>query len=390
MNLKELHNRSVLLFGKSRAFSSDEFESQMKYHKINLLREYRDDIKIVVEGKMMTPYEQNASDELYEKYSQSLEFISIDVFEKELAKYIDDNTLLMSLKLSHDKERLKSFIQNSMIGDELFFKLLKMYSWSGEDFFENDGNRDVSAALILRFYENIERNHNVQYATTGIMHLVTQAKSTQLLKVISSLEPIKHNPKIQYTIAKSIYCDDEMQESLFKSENAELLEALSLNKNLKRALVEEFLKDERLANSVAKNITLTEELFELLITKRAGLALNESLTPRMQEELFLPGESEVLYALALNNSTQESILMQLLESRSEDIKSAVYANSSIPVYVLEQAYKNGQNYKELAKNESTPIEILYQLQLDGRYERAVKTNPAFGRHIQSENIGWEI
>ncbi|MDQ1245158.1 MAG: hypothetical protein QG565_1499, partial [Campylobacterota bacterium] len=212
MNLEELKNKTVLLFGKSRAFSSDEFESQMRFHKIGIAKEYSEDVAVVVEGKMMTPYEQNASSTLYEQYGAALEFISIDVLEKELAKHIDADTLMMSLKLSHDKERLKSFLKNSMISDALFFRLLNMYKWGGEDFFENDDNRDVSAALILRFYENIEPNHNVQYATTGLMHLVSQTKSTQLLKAISLLEPIKQNPKIQYAIAMSSYSDEEMQE----------------------------------------------------------------------------------------------------------------------------------------------------------------------------------
>jgi hypothetical protein len=42
----------------------------------------------------------------------------------------------------------------------------------------------------------------------------------------------------------------------------------------------------------------------------------------------------------------------------------------------------------LAANTATPVELLYQLSLDRRFERAVKTNPAFGKHIQTHNIGW--
>ena len=390
MNLKELENGSVLLFGKSRAFSSDEFASQMKFHKISVCKEFNDDVVVVIDGRMMTPYEENTSDALYEKYSKTLEFISIDILEKELAKYIDPDTLLMSLKLSHDKARLKSFIQNSMLSDELFLKLLKMYSWSDEDFFENDDNRDVSSAFILRFYENIERNHNVQYATTGIMHLVAQAKSTELLKAISLLEPIKYNHKIQLAIAMSIYCDDDMQESFYKTNNLEILEALSINKNLKRTLIEEFLKDEELGRNVARNIELTEELFELCKSHKLGLALNESLTLEMQEELLSLKDEETSYSLALNNNINEKILAVLLKSTNQDIKSAIYENKSTPVSILEEAYKNNLHYEELAKNENTPIEMLYQLQLDSRYERFVKTNKAFGKHIQQENIGWEI
>ena len=390
MNLKELEDKTILFFGKSRAFSSDEFASQMRFHKINLASEFDDSVALVIEGKMMTPYEQKASNELYEKKYQGLEFVSIDVLEKELAKYIDADTLLMSLKLSHDKERLKSFLQNSTISDELFFKLLKMYSYRGEDFFENDDNRDVSAAFILRFYENIERNHNVQYATTGFMHLVSQTKSTQLLRAISLLEPIKQNPKIEFAIAMSIWCDDAMQESFFKTSNPRVLEALSQNRNLKPSLIKEFLKDEKLGRNVAKNIKLTDELFELFKTNKIGLALNESLTLRMQEELLSYDDEKISYALALNNSIDEKILNLLLESTNEEIRSAIYENKTTPVAILEKAYKNNEYLQEIAKNENTPVEILYQLQLDSRYARSVMENPAFGKYIQQENIGWQM
>lgn len=390
MNLQELKNRAILLFGKSRAFSMDEFASQLKFHNIGLSSEFNSDVALVVDGKMMTPYEQNISDALYKEHSENMDFVSIDVLEKELAKYIDANTLLMSLKLSRNKERLKSFLQNSMIGDELFFKLLKMYSWGGEDFFENDDNRDVSAAIILRFYQNIERNHNVQYATTGFMHLVSQTKRPQLLKAISLLEPIKYNPKIQYAIAMNIWCDDDLQELLFKTNDPNILEALSQNRNLKQELIEEFLKDEKLGRNVAKNIKLTDELFELFKTNKIGLALNDSLTLDMQKELLSYGDEKISYALALNNGIDEEIVNQLLESTNEEIRSALYENPKTPAVILEKAYKNNQYCKEIAKNENTPVEILYQLQLDSRYARSVMENPAFGRHIQQENIGWEL
>ncbi|MCK9473681.1 hypothetical protein [Sulfurimonas sp.] len=391
MNLKELQNKKILLFGKSRAFSMDEFASQLKFHKIEITSELDENVALVVDAKMMTPYEQNRSDALYESHSRSVEFTSIDEVERELAKHIDANTLLMSLKLSRNKERLKSFLQNSMIDDTLFFKLLKMYSWSGEDFFENDDNRDVSAALISRFYENIERNHNVQYATTGILHLIGQTKNRELLKAISLLEPIKFHPKIECAIAMSLYCDEEMQEYFFKnSKNPKILEALSLNKDLKPALAIEFLKDEELGKNVAKSIKLTDELFELCKEQKVALALNETLTPKMQEELLRANDEEVCYALSLNGNLDKKILNSLLQSRDKNILSSIYANKAIPIELLEDAYRNGKYYEELAKNESTPIEILYQLQLDSRYERFVKTNAGFGKHIQQVNIGWEV
>jgi hypothetical protein len=222
------------------------------------------------------------------------------------------------------------------------------------------------------------------------MHLVSQTKNTQLLKAIALLEPIKQNPKIQVAIAMSIYSDDEMQEFFFKTNNSDVLEALSQNKNLKRELIEEFLKDEKLGRNVAKNIELSDELFELFKANKIGLALNESLTPKMQKELLSYNDEKILYALALNNNIDEGILNLLLESTNEEIKSALYENKKTAVAILEEAYKEGKYLKEISKNENTPVEILYQLQLDSKYARGVMENPTFGKHIQQENIGWEV
>ena len=388
MNLDELKNKSILLFGKSRAFSSNEFEDQMRFYDISVVKEYNDDVVLAVDGRMMTPYEQNESDELYE--SKKAPSISIDILEKELAKHINEETLLMSLKLSHEKGRLKSFLQNTTISDELFLRLLKIYSWSGEDFFENDDNRDVTAALISRFYENIERNHNVQYATTGLIHLVAQTKSVELLQTISELKPLKFHPKIKYAIAMSIYCDEPMQKRLYKTGEDEILEALSFNKFLSKSLVEKYLSNERFASNIAKSINLDDELFELLSDYTQSLARNENLSLEMQEKLLSKNIQTINYALSLNNKIDKKIIEILLGLDDENIKLAVYENSSTPIEILEEAYKDSKYHLSLSKNENTPIEILYQLQLDSRYERYVKTNPAFGKHIQSENIGWQV
>ena len=388
MNLQDLQVRTLFMFGKPRAFSLEEFQSQIQHHKLHFVEEYHEDVDLLVEGRMMTPYEQNMSDDLYE--NKQIESINIDVLEKILAASLEDDTLLMSLKLSHDKERLKSFLQNSCISDSLFLKLLKLYSWSGEDFFENDDNRDVSAAFISRFYENIERNHNVQYATSGFIQLVSQAKSSEILQAIADLEPLSYHPKIMMAIAMSRYCDEKMQKKLHKKCDEKIDEALSFNKNLSLALVGEFMKEERLGCNVAKSRELDDILFEQLQNFALCLASNPSLTLKMQEQLLDSNEQEIYLALADNPNLQEGVLKRLLKESNELIQSALYENTAMAVELLEEAYKEGKYYKSLAKNENTPVEILYQLQLDSRYERYVKTNGAFGKHIQSENIGWLV
>jgi len=388
MNLEELKNKTLLLFGKPRAFSLQEFDAQMKHHKITLVDELNDAVIISVDGRMMTPYEQLESDALYEK--GGIASMNIDALETQLALEIDEDTLLMSLKLSHDKERLKSFIQNSMITNSLFFRLMKMYNWNGEDFFENDDNRDVSAAFIARFYENIERNHNVQYATSGFIHLVAQAKNAELLNAISLLEPLQFHPKIKTAIAMSAECNASMQKRFFKSGDTTVLEALSVNENLLPELVQEFMKSEEYAQNIARTLKLTKDFFSELQNFGEALAYNVTLDETMQETLLKDATKMVKLALASNHALSVKSRAILLDLDDEKINQAIYENKATPHELLEKAYEDEKYHSSLAKNENTPVEILYQLQLDSRYERYVRTNAGFGKHIQSENIGWMV
>ena len=448
MNLENLKGETVLLFGKSRAFSSSEFFTQMKTHTIEVATEYREGISIFVEGRMMTPYEQIESEKLYEK--KIGEFISIDILENILAQTIDEDTLLMSLKLSHDKQRVKSFIQNSMISDTLFFKLLKLYSWNGEDFFENDDNRDVTASLIRRFYKDIEKNHNVEYATLGLMHLIVQCKDTKLIEAIVALEPLQKSLKnenkdskfsivtaiathqyssksiismliknansyVKTLIAMREDCDYTLQNRLFNNGAKEVLEALSYNSLLDKRLVNFFFKENIYIKNLAKYLILDDELFELFFPEYAQeLAENESLTYELQKKLVSLHTDNVRLALASNPNIQEKFVNELVSEGSMDVSFAIYKNENTPQQTLEEAYDNRLNHfalahnkntpvkilkllsesadskvlEGLAKNESTPIEVLYQLQLDRRFERYVKENPSFGKHIETENLGW--
>ncbi len=414
MNLQEYRDKKILFLGKPRAFSQEEFVSQLAAHHIALKKELDDAIDTVLEGRMMTPYEQNLSDELYEK--GGFTFLEIDAFERALAQTIDDNVLLMSLKLSNDKERLKSFLQNSCVSDTLFLKLLEMYKWSGEDFFENDDNRDVTAALIGRFYENIERNHNVQYATTGLIHLVSQTQNPLLLEAISTLEPLKLHSKLSILLAQHPCTPKKVLKKLLREGSTFVLEAMCANSALDTAMIKELAKDEKYAKILAQEVKLSEERFELLQTYAKELALNETLSDAMQKELLALHNSAVDEALASNSAITDETFAYLMQRSDAKLKELLLTNPNIDEVSLREAYKESKNHiaiaknpalpediakelfesddaeilESLARNEATAVDILYQLQLDSRFERAVKSNTAFGKHIQSQNIGWLV
>jgi len=422
--LNSLKDTKVLLFGKSRAFASFEFIHQMNFHNIELVQEYSSDISTFIEGRMMTPYEQIESENLYKKDLGV--FISIDEVEKDLAKKIDEDSLLMSLKLSHDKDRLKQFIQNSQITDSLFFKLLKLYSWSGEYFFDNDDNRDVTASIIRRFYKNIEQNHNVEYAPLGLMHLITQSNNENLIELIFYLEPIQkalknriddiifpiiraiatnryssnriilklmkaENRHLNKIIAMRENNDITIQKKLFHSADEDLKEILISNSYLNKSIALEFIEEKLYQEKIASSIELDRELFKKLFPKYAkNLAQNSSLTYSDQEKLFALNSDEIYQSLSLNRELDRDIIKRLEEEIGLDLNLAFYKNISVETLRTLVDTQDIKVLKSLAQNENTPIDILYQLQLDRRVERLVKENKNFTKHIQTENLGWLV
>ena len=449
MNFETLKNRNIILFGKSRALGNQEFLKQLHNHEITLVKEMDESVVLIVEGRMVNPVEQDELDRLYaDKVAPMLE---IEPLERWLCSNIEADTLLMSLKLSGDKERLMGYLQNPYIDNALFLRLLALYNWEGEGFFENDENRDITAALISRFYENIERNHNVQYANMGIMHLLNQSDNQELLETIALLSPLqqalkegcdnstqkilnaialhpntsikvlkqwlkKGNEDIQTLIAMREDLSQQIQEYLLNLQKPIIHEVLSLNHTLHHDVAMILL--ETFPENIAKQILLDDALFtHLKDNYQEALAENLNLTPQMQEELAR-GSEEIQVILARNSALDTKVFSLLLEVEKPDVIKALIHNPQMGSAQLKALYEKdatlygadiAANPKtepavlevlshssdvevllSLARNESTPVDLLYQFQLDSRLARAVKENASFGKHIQRDNIGWDV
>jgi hypothetical protein len=416
MNYDELHGKSILLLGKPRALNFEEFETLLKLHEISLSSKYEENVALVIEGKLMNPLQQDEGARLYEL--GVIPIVAIEGVEQWLCGSIEPNRLLMSLKLSRDQERLVDFIQNRYISNELFFKLLKLYDWQSEGLFDNDSNRNVTAALISRFYKDIERNHNVQYAMSGLTHLIQKYGTTELIDAISELSPIVRefknpNDRTLAGVLDAMALHPQTDEKILRQligERSELLARrvpLALETELlalKNETIDQLLSyNETLSSDganrlealhqqfIAQSFPLDEDRFDRLLNHCAvSLASNTSLSVTMQQTLIELDEVEVNLALAANASIASNLLALLYESGRYNMRIA--GNRAVTPQQCETLWSSNDPavLNALAANVSTPVEILYQLALDSRYERSVKTNAAFGKHIQTHNIGWQV
>ncbi len=449
MNFDALRNKNIILFGKSRALSGDEFIKQLHNHDITLVDDVNDGVEVIVQGRLVNPIEQDTLERLYEEKVAPI--IEIEALEKWLCSAIDVDKLLMSLKLSGNRERLMGYLQNPYISNTLFLRLLKLYNWEGVGFFESDDNRDITAALISRFYENIERNHNVQYANMGIMHLLNQSGDVELTETIALLAPLQTALKegcdnstqkilnaialhpnmsskvlkqwlkngsddIQMLIAMRHDLSLPMQQYLLNLGKPIIDETLSLNPTIDPEIALTLLRT--FPENIAKHIVLDTGLFDsLLEAYDQALAQNPTLSPAMQEKLLERGE-EVEAVLAGNLELEDSVFERLSKSDNPKVVSALLGSSRMDSAGIRALFeKDGTRFAAeiaanaktetsilqqlascedlnvllaLAKNPSTPVGLLYQFQLDRRLERAVKENPSFGKHIQRDNIGWNV
>lgn len=412
MNYGDLNGKSVLLLGKTRSLNNDEFETLLKLHGITLCKAYTEGVALIIEGRMMNPLESQEAERLYAMDAAPM--VSLDPIEKWLCSSIEPNRLLMSLKLSRDQERLVDFIQNPYITDELFFKLLKLYDWKGEGFFDNDSNRDVTAAIIGRFYEDLARNHNVQYAMSGLAHLIERYGNGELIGAIAELAPLTReikNPQNSSLngVLDAIALHPDTPEAILRALMAGRSELLAHRVPL--SLEPELLKEEKLHPLLAQNESLSYEGASLLEAKQGSilaahmrldqewfdrlfatypvvLASNPTLSEIMQEKLMGMENKDVYYSLASNAVLSPQWYRSLYDLG--EFSAQLAANPSLPAQILETLYRSEDPavLGALAANPATSIDILYQLSLDRRYERSVKTNPTFGNHIQTHNIGW--
>lgn len=434
MNILDLKDKKILLLGTSRAFSLDEFFHQLKLLNIEITREYSENIALVLEGKMMTPYEQNMLNSIY-KLKDS---ISIDIFEEALAKNIDEKNLLMSLKLSRDKKRLLAFIKNGSISDELFLKLLGMYDFGEDGFFENDYNRDVSAAIIVRFYKGIEKNHNAQYASTGLVHLLAQSDNVLLIETIALLKPVIKDKKLLMLLATHPKSSSVILEKLFRFFDDNALMRLALREDLSSTLEQKLinLANNDILESLSKNSHLSKEAFFALLDRgfvknlaqfvnldlsifemlknEVDIAKNSTLTQKMQLELLEFDKLDIDINLAKNNSICNFVLATLLKRANKEVLNEIYRHQNIDEKSMSEALKDESFYiflannphtpsdileklshsedinilKSIAINKNTPIDTLYQLYIDSKLAPYVRQNSAFASHLQTQNIGW--
>jgi len=373
--------KTVLFLGRVPNFTDIELQNFLEEQGMSYTNRYNpsDDIALIVLSSMLTPIEEELS---YELYDMGIADISLSQFEEYFVQNIKPNSLIMSLKLSNNQDRLKRFLKNEAFSDEIYLKLFKLYDWNSQGLYDNDDNRDITISFVKRFYKpDGFRDPAMIYAPTTVMNIAQETDTPEVLDAILSMpnheikvsrkeqqrpknlreivalneaistDSIKrlmsfNNPQIDYFLSANSNITPTQQEILFQKNNKDIKLMLSHNQNLSDNIFEKLLDD-------SEDIIKTLLTFQKIDAKRLDNILSKSFDPKL---LSFIGNNQTLktdiidkllelqnikldFKLASNRAIKQEHISKLYDRYGNAIAINLCKNINIPKNMATDFYK---------------------------------------------------
>jgi hypothetical protein len=416
--IKNNQGGTVLFLGRVTNFTPEELTNFLEAQGMNYADKYRgQEIALTVLSTMMTPLEDDIS---YELYDAKIPEIRLIQFEEFYTKYIKPNTLMMSLKLSNDQERLKRLLKNSSFTDEVFLKLFKMYDWGNDGVYDNDDNRDSTITFVDRFFRpdgfrdpamvyspitlsNIARDAKESAILDALLtmpnHEIKQSRKEDLrpknLREIVSLNPNLAHENIRYLLSFNddrinsfLACNNSVlvdaQELIFQKSNEVTKLMLTQNENLDDRLFIELLKSEE---EIVSSLLTFQKITNLRLKAILEANLNESIIESMGENKQIDVIDKIIgltrgldYRLASNHQLNTEELNGLYCEYGDEFVLALTLNPNLEPKLLDSFYAKEDEAITLniASNPSTPQAILDELGEKNihQFNRGLAVNPS--------------
>jgi len=438
----EFKNKNIFFSGRGEKIDKDELLKYCIQNEATIIDTF-ENADIIIQG-YMTP--NHLEDTFYLLSKDGITIITIEEIEKEFSKYLDIDSILMALKISKDKERIIKLLKNRYFNDDIFIKILKYYDWNNIGLYDDDDNRDVTTSITQRFCSLIESNHNIQYSPIGIYYTALESTNPNLLEIIFNMPPysisdknakknqpltlkevVALNPNTPKPVLMQIYKNNNFEElkflalnkslpkmlisKLYDLNNQQILTNLIIGDNIETKRIDSIIQDTNLKSTFLKSITLTDEIFEKIISSSLtkldyfSLSLNNTLTTAQIEKLFeknidnvninlLKNENcplkkieeflllkDKIYniTIAHNNNLTEELYQKLFSLDDFDVDLSLCFNHATPPSIIQKLYnKQNDSFNEaISQNQNTPINILMQLQIDSRYHSGVSNNETY-------------
>ena len=354
MNIEEIiannQGSTVLFLGRISNFTEEELTNFLEAQGMKYANKYTgQEIALSVLSTMMTPLEDDIS---YTLYDDKVPEARLEEFEAYYTKHIKPNTLMMSLKLSNDQERLKRQLKNESFSDEVYLKLFKMYDWGGDGVYDNNDNRDVTITFVKRFYNpDGFRDPAMVYSPITLSNIARDANTPEIINAMLSMP--------NHEIKKSRKED-------MRPKN--LREILALNEHISHEDIRYLLSfnNERINTFLASNsaITFKEQEHILAIANedtKLMLTQNDSLDDKIFKKLLLDNETIVKSLLTFQRITKERLESILKANLSDNILTHLGENQSIEEVAEDLLFINKSLDYKLASNIQLKSDLLEEL-----------------------------
>ncbi|WP_161937668.1 hypothetical protein [Sulfurovum riftiae] len=367
--LETSEGKKILFLGHKGIFTDREIGRFLKKFKVSMTREYEEGLAAVVEYHRLNPVEEDISNMVYDT---GIPLYKLVEFEKLLSEKINDDELLMGIKLSNDQERILRILGNEHISDALFVKLLKMYVFDEEEE-DNRDDRNVIMYTLRRYIDIKPSEEDLLYSYLTLRRLATEATDPDLLNALTGFPNFeflvrgKEKITLRETIARNPAIDEPLVRKLLAFRDLKIDQALASNPSVSLEVLKELSlkKNEGIEKALATNSAIDDEVFGALLERDesviALLLLWQPINPSRLEQIERMGISEDLYAILGANETLESdVVLKLLEKEEPMLLEALSGNRTIQPDILAEIYQKDEvrYFGHLARNPSVPVWIL--------------------------------
>ncbi len=438
-DFEKAKNKSILFLGRFNSLNIDEIKLFLAQFDITYTDILLDDVVMTIESRIMSPLEDDIS---YTARKKGIHYYPGDKFERLYAKALNHDSVLMSLKLSNNQERLTRLLQNEYLDNSLFLKLFSMFDWGYDGLFDSDENMYIATLFSKRFYHKSSNDPAVFYSPVPIFEIALIHHDEQVLEVLSNLPDIeikqsksmgKRPTCIKEALATNAKVNHKTFTYLLRSNDENIDHFLASNPLLNAKLADTLYRrsDDNIKVELAKNVNLSDSIFDKLKNNKSviqtlllyqpidmkrlqeienlhpNIGINENLTQDVIQKLIELKDEEILSNLCANEFLNKDQLDQLYglqnlklypslaqnknfdkleelyDKKVQEIDKELASNASTPKDILIELFNRDdfEINKALAVNESLPIDNLKYLQLDSRLFGYLKKNEKFTKNI---------